>query len=80
METAKIEQIKTEQAIFTDLWNIYKKYANMPTDEEFEMYMEETNEIYLKEFKGKHHDKMFCEMLLAITNQIDRNWKQKYTT
>ena len=78
METANIEQIKTEQAIFTDLWNIYKKYANISTDDEWETFINETGRLFTEKYKGSDKEKLFREMLLAITNQLERNYKKKY--
>ena len=77
METAKIEQIKTEQAIFTDLWNIYKKYANISTADECETFANETGRLFTEKYKGSDKEKLFREMWLAITNQLERNYKKK---
>ena len=78
METANIEQVKQEQAIFTDLWNIYKKYANISTDDEWETFINETGRLFTEKYKSSDREKLFREMLLTITNQLERNYKKKY--
>ena len=77
MKPATIEEVKAEQAIFTDLWNIYKKYFKLLTDEEWEMYLKEVDGLFKEKYQGKDKEKMFHEMLLAITNQLERNYKKK---
>ena len=77
METANIEQVKQEQAIFTDLWNIYKKYANISKETEWDDFIVEMDKLFNQKYKGSDREKMFREMLLAITNQLERNYKKK---
>ena len=77
MQTANIEQVKQEQAIFTDLWNIYKKYFKLSTDEEWEMYMKEVDGLFKEKYHGKDKEIMFREMLVVITNQLERNYKKE---
>ena len=77
MQTANIEQIKQEQAIFTDLWNIYKKYANISADDEWETFINETGRLFTEKYKSSDREKLFREMLLTITNQLERNYKKK---
>ena len=78
MQIANIEQVKQEQAIFTDLWNIYKKYANISADEEWEMFINETGRLFTEKYKSSDREKLFREMLLTITNQLERNYKKRY--
>lgn len=75
METAKIEQIKTEQAVFTDLWNIYKKYRFATEYDEIKSYTDETESAYQK-YKSTKFEQLFRDMLLSITNQIEKNVKE----
>ena len=77
MQTANIEQVKQEQAIFTDLWNIYKKYANISKETEWDDFIVEMDKLFNQKYKGSDKEKMFREMLLAITNQLERNYKKK---
>ena len=77
METANIEQVKQEQAIFTDLWNIYKKYANISKETEWDDFIVEMDKLFNQKYKGSDKEKMFREMLLAITNQLEKNHKKK---
>ena len=77
METANIEQVKQEQAIFTDLWNIYKKYANISKETEWDDFIVEMDKLFNQKYKGSDRAKMFREMLLAVTNQLERNYKKK---
>ena len=77
MKPATIEEVKAEQAIFTDLWNIYKKYANISTDDECETFVNETGRLFTEKYKGSDKEKLFREMWLAITNQLERNYKKK---
>ncbi len=65
-----------EQAIFTDLWNIYKKYKNISTDPEWEQYVSETNQLFVGKYKGTSHEEMFRDLLQDITKQLERNYKQ----
>ena len=76
METANIEQVKQEQAIFTDLWNIYKKYANISEETEWDDFIVEMDKLFNQKYKGSDRAKLFREMLLAITNQLERNYKR----
>ena len=77
MQTANIEQVKQEQAIFTDLWNIYKKYFKLSTDEEWEMYLKEVDGLFKEKYQGKDKEKMFREMLVVITSQLERESKRR---
>ena len=77
MKPATIEEVKAEQAIFTDLWNIYKKYANISADEEWETFINETGRLFTEKYKSSDREKLFREMLLTITNQLERNYKKK---
>ena len=77
METANIKQVKQEQAIFTDLWNIYKKYANISKETEWDGFITEMDKLFNQKYKGSGREKMFREMLLAVTNQLERNYKKK---
>ena len=77
MKPATIEEVRTEQAIFTDLWNIYKRYANISADEEWEMFVNETGRLFTEKYKGSDKEKLFYDLLLTITNQLDRNYKKK---
>ena len=77
MQIANIEQVKQEQAIFTDLWNIYKKYANISKETEWDDFIAEMDKLFNQKYKGSDKEKMFHEMLLTITNQLERNYKKK---
>ena len=76
MQTANIEQVKREQAIFTDLWNTYKKYANISKETEWDGFIVEMDKLFNQKYKCSDREKMFREMLLAITNQLERNYKR----
>ena len=77
MKPATIEEVKAEQAIFTDLWNIYKKYANISKETEWDDFIVEMDKLFNQKYKGSDRAKMFREMLLAITNQLERNYKKE---
>ena len=77
MQTVNIEQVKQEQAIFTDLWNIYKKYFKLSTDEEWEMYLKEVDGLFKEKYRGKDKEIMFREMLVVITSQLERESKRR---
>ena len=77
MKPAAIEEVKAEQAIFTDLWNIYKKYANISKETEWDDFIVEMDKLFNQKYKGSEKEKMFREMLLAITNQLERNYKKE---
>ena len=77
MKPATIEEVKAEQAIFTDLWNIYKKYFKLLADEEWEMYLKEVDGLFKEKYQGKDKENLFHEMLLTITNQLERNYKKE---
>ena len=76
MKPATIEEVKAEQAIFTDLWNIYKKYANISKETEWDDFIVEMGKLFNQKYKGSGKEKLFREMLLAITNQLERNYKR----
>lgn len=37
MKPATIEEVKAEQKIFTDLWNVFKKFYHATTDDEWRL-------------------------------------------
>lgn len=75
MKSATLDQVKQEQAIFTDLWNIYKQYKNVQTDEEWELYLFDTNDLYASKYIGTQHEEMYRDLLQDITKQLERNMK-----
>jgi hypothetical protein len=76
METATLDQVKQEQAIFTDLWNIYKQYKNITTDEDWKKYVAETDQLFKTKYKGTEKEEMFRDLFLDITKQLERNQKE----
>ena len=76
MMPVTIEEVKQEQSIFTDLWNIYKKYKNVSDDTEWDKYILETDLLFNNKYKGSSHEEMFRDMLLDITKQLERNQKE----
>lgn len=77
MESTSTNEIKIEQNIFTDLWNIYKKYFKLSTDEEWEMYLKEVDGLFKEKYRGKDKETMFREMLVVVTNQLERESKRR---
>ena len=75
MESATLDQVKQEQSIFTDLWNIYKKYKYIKSDEEWELYLFDTNDLYMSKYIGTEHEMMYRDLLQDITKQLERNVK-----
>jgi hypothetical protein len=75
MKQPTIDQIKQEQSIFTDLWNIYKKYCNISTESEWEQFVKETNFLSKNKYSGTTHEEMFRDLLQAIISQLERNYK-----
>lgn len=67
---------KQEQAIFTDLWNVYKKYKNISTDEEWKQYVSETDQMFKEKYKGTGKEEMFRDLFTDITKQLERNQKE----
>ena len=70
------EDYKQEQAIFTDLWTVYKKYKNISTELEWEEYVSEMDQLFKQKYKGTTHEEMFRDLLQDITRQLERNYKQ----
>lgn len=77
MESAKIEEVKQEQAIFTDLWNIYKKYYNASTDQEWQQFVNETDNLYKTKYKGTDHEQLFRDILSDIIKQLERRFRNE---
>ena len=77
MEQTNANEIPLDQKCFTMLWNIRKQYDKIQTDEEWEMYVYQTDEIYKKEFKGTKCEKYFLDMLLATTDRLEKIWKER---
>lgn len=75
MEQVSIDQIKQEQKIFTDTWNLYKKYANISTEKDWEEFIQEADSI-INSHKG-YHKKFLKDMIMSVTNQLERNYKEK---
>lgn len=75
MKSATLDQVKQEQAIFTDLWNIYKQYKYIKSDEEWELYLFDTNDLYMSKYIGTQHEEMYRDLLQDITKQLERNMK-----
>lgn len=76
MENKEKDNYKQEQAIFTDLWNIYKQYKNISTDEEWKKYVSETDQMFKEKYKGTDKEEMFRDLYLDITKQLERNQKE----
>lgn len=74
MSEVDVSQIKLEQSIFTDLWNLYKKYCHCETQADFDGLINESNKLSLK-YKGTGLNSLFIQMQLAVINQIERNYK-----
>ena len=53
------------------------EYDKIQTDEEWEMYVYQTDEIYKKEFKDTKCEKYFLDMLLATTDRLEKIWKER---
>lgn len=75
MESSTLDQVKQEQAIFTDLWNIYKKYKFVSTDLEWGNYIFDTEKLYQDKYKCTVHEEMYRDLLIDITKQLERNMK-----
>lgn len=74
MNEIDITKIKLEQSIFTDLWNLYKKYSHCETEADFDGLLNESNKLAPK-YKGTELNLLFIQMQLAVINQIERNYK-----
>jgi hypothetical protein len=74
MDKVEIGQIKLEQSIFTDLWNLYKKYCHCETEADFDGLLAETDRLESK-YKGTELNSFFLAMELAVVNQIEKNYK-----
>lgn len=72
-----IDQIKTEQSIFTDTWNLYKTFCQIETDQEWEQFLSVIDKLLAEKYKGTSFEKMYREMALTITNQIERNFRER---
>ena len=77
MKTADISEVKQEQSIFTDLWNIFKKYYHATTDEEWQQFVDETDNLYKTKYKDTEHESMFRDILTDITNQLERKHRKE---
>ena len=75
MESATLDQVKQEQSIFTDLWNIYKKYKYVSTTTEWEYYIYEVEQLFQSKYIGTEHEMMYRDLLQDITKQLERNMK-----
>lgn len=73
MDMANIEEIKGEQAVFTDLWSIYKKYFHVSTDEDWDRFIQETDHLYKSKYIGTKHEAMFRDLLQDIIKQLERS-------
>lgn len=74
MDKVDINTIKLEQSIFTDLWNLYKKYCHCETEADFDGLLTESNKLTPK-YKGTELNSFFLAMELAVINQIEKNYK-----
>lgn len=77
MESAKIEEVKQEQSIFTDLWSIYKKYYNASTDQEWQQFINETDNLYKTKYKGIDNEQLFRDILSDIIKQLERKFRNE---
>ena len=75
MESATLDQVKQEQSIFTDLWNIYKQYKYIKSDLEWDNYISDTDKLYKSKYIGTEHEMMYRDLLQDITKQLERNMK-----
>ena len=73
-----IDQIKTEQSIFIDAWNLYKTFCRIEieSDQGWEQFLL-ADELLMEKYNGTSFEKMYREMALAVINQIDRNFKER---
>jgi hypothetical protein len=75
MKQPTIDQIKQEQSIFTDLWNIYKKYCNISTESEWEQFVDETNKLFTGKYLRTEKEQLFRDLLQSIISQLEQNYK-----
>lgn len=72
-----IDQIKTEQSIFTDTWNLYKTFCQIETDQEWGQFLSAIDKLLVEKYKSTSFEKMYREMALTVTNQIERSFKER---
>ena len=77
MESATIEEVKAEQAIFTDLWNVFKKFYHATTDDEWQQFVNETDKMYKEKYKGKEHEQLFRDILSDIIKHLERRFRSE---
>jgi len=73
--TKSIEQLKKEQALFTIFWNLYKKYAGINNESEWEQYVKESNELF-NQYKNGPYEKAVCKMVGAVTMLLEKDYKE----
>lgn len=64
--------IRTVFNLFCDSWHLYRKYVLSPlTEKELDAFVQESGEI----FRRYKQDPFAKELLLAVTNEIERKEK-----
>ena len=68
------EELKAVYNIFTDVWKLYKKYADVRTDDEYwEKVVNESDEIAKKYGNGR----LCRDLILAVIAEFERKNNRK---
>ena len=76
MKTATIEEVRAEQEVFTDLWNVFKKFYHATTDDEWQQFVKETDKMYKEKYKGKQNEELFRDVLSDIIKHLERRFRK----
>lgn len=69
------DELRTVYNIFTDAWKIYKKYADVRSDDEYwEAVVGETNALAEKYNNGR----LCRDLILAVISELERQSKKMY--
>lgn len=77
MKPATIDEVRTEQEIFTDLWNVFKKFYHATTDDEWQQFVNETDKMYKEKYKSKKDEELFRDVLSDIIKHLERRFRSE---
>lgn len=67
------EEMKEEFSLFGEVWTLFKKYyIAQNTDEYWENLIAESNRI-----SRKYNSRLCKDLLLTVTNELERRWREK---